>query len=64
MTVRRPVANPLARPSSGTARTQRAPIGCFCGIMPISSGCLTCTCPDCGAFGRYGAPILHAESCI
>lgn len=38
------------------------PIGCFCHIMG-EKGCLTCTCPDCGAFGRFGAPISHVAPC-
>jgi len=51
--------NPAARPST-VPKGYRAPAGCFCGIIHSSLACLTCTCPDCGAHGRYGAPITHA----
>lgn len=40
-----------------------APIGCFCEIMEVGA-CLTCTCPDCGEFGRFGATIQHTCSPI
>lgn len=43
-------------------RTRR-PVGCFCDLMSEPSGCLTCTCPDCGRVGRFGAPIKHLEDC-
>jgi len=40
------------------------PIGCFCRVIaPPDGACLTCTCPDCGATGRFGAPITHREGC-
>lgn len=40
-----------------------APAGCFCSIMTAPAACLTCTCPDCGQVGRFGAPIVHAAPC-
>lgn len=40
-----------------------APVGCFCSILAAPSACLTCTCPDCGAAGRFGAPIAHGWPC-
>lgn len=41
----------------------RPPAGCFCLIMEAPDACLTCTCPDCGAVGRFGISIVHGESC-
>ena len=64
MTQPQPTANPQARPPvPGSIRTERAPAGCFCGLMHSSLACLTCTCPDCGAFGRYGIPFAHTAAC-
>lgn len=51
----------MARDLIGT--TYPTPAGCFCGILPSTGACLTCTCPDCGGFGRAGVPIAHSITC-
>lgn len=41
----------------------RVPVGCFCLAMAEPDACLTCTCPDCGAAGRFGVSLVHAPGC-
>ena len=41
----------------------RPPEGCFCQHLPELRGCLTCTCPNCGATGRFGVSIEHEPGC-